>query len=651
MRTPSIARRFVIVGTCVTGVLLVAFDLLLFFTIRASSAGADPATSPRLTQVLVVELLITPLLLALAALLLRWIAEIATRPLDEIAARARLTTLGSLGERLQPDRPATRIGQMATAYDEMLDSLEGAVAEAKAAREESHRLERRTRKILETAHEAFFVVTAEGAIIDWNPEAERMFGWSHTEVLGRPWAATLVPAEVRQQLEADRLAQGGELWPYGARAVQMMGLRRDGQRFPAEVTVWATTHDGVCTFNAFVRDFTDRQRAEEATTHLAAIVESSDQAMLSTDPNGIVLTWNAAAERMYGYSAAEAVGQRLTSLIVPDDYRPKVEQALTAVARGEAPLHDEVVRRRKDGSLFPVSVTIAPIRDSTGRIYGACSVARDITEERLMASQLESTLAALAAAAEESRLAEAQTRRFLDDAAHQLRSPITSIRACADTLSLGVTPDQRDRLLEAVCRESQRASRLMAGLLRMARLGHEEVDEVLPTDLLALCEGIAEQAELDSPHLEVTATAAGPDLGRARVAHGAVGEILSNLVDNARRHARSCIDIRVGAAGGGVELRVVDDGPGLPAELAGSIFERFVSLDGKGGSGLGLAIARELARTHGGDLTYAAGAFILRIPCDVEPPATGEDPGGTLWRGERHPPSISSGAGSSPSDN
>ncbi|MEJ7764900.1 MAG: PAS domain S-box protein [Acidimicrobiales bacterium] len=398
MRTPSIGWRFVAAGVGVVAVLVFALDLLLFLRLRA----ADPQL---LTRLLVLEAVVTPLVLALAALLLRWITEIATKPLDEIAARARLTTLGLSGERLQPDRPASRLGQMATAYDEMLDSLEGAVAQARAARTESDRLERRTRKILDTARDAFLVFDQAGAIIDWNLAAERTFGWSRPDILGRSWEEALIAPGAGRQLEADRLDQGDNLWPYGAATVEMNARRRDGSTFPAGITVWTTTHDGVCTFNAFVRDLTERHRADEATAHLAAIVESSDQAILSTDADGRVLTWNPAAERMYGYSTAEAVGRPLPGLIIPEEGVARFDEALVAVTRGEPVKREDEAHRRQDGSLLHVSIAIAPLLDSTGAIYGACSVAQDMTERHRLAAQLDASLAALEAAAASPRRA------------------------------------------------------------------------------------------------------------------------------------------------------------------------------------------------------------------------------------------------------
>ena len=587
-----------------------------------------PDADPRLRRLLGFEAVITPLAIILAALLLRWIAEVAMSPLEEIAGAARRTTLGHRGERLLPDRPDTRLGQMAAAYDAMLDALEGAVAEARAAETESARQGERTRRVLETAGEAFIVTDSDGAVTEWNAEAERLLGWRREEVVGNDLEGTIIPPDQRPaHLTAlDHFAEPTEESPSRARGLGTVAVRRDGERFPAEVTIWITTDDGTHTYNALLRDLTEQKRAEEATTRLATIVGAIDRAILSTDLDGTVLTWNPGAERMYGYTVAEAVGRNVASLIVPEPYLALFDSSLAAAAGGRVIENAEVARRRKDGTLIDVAITISPLRDATGAVYGASSLERDITEERQTASQLAASTAALQTALDEARLSEANTRRFLDDAAHQLRTPITSIRASAETLLRNITPDQRDRLLGAVVRDSERAGRLMAGLLRMARLGHPQALHLRPTDLLALCEEEADQARPDSPHLEITARAgAGAPLGHPEVAADAVAEIVANLVDNARRHARSRIEIVVGRDDAWVSLLVVDDGPGLRAGQTEMAFDRFVSLDAEGGSGLGLAIARELARAHGGDLTYGEGAFIVKLPWR---PGAISDPGG-----------------------
>ncbi len=587
-------------------------------TVFVPSAEADP----RLRRLLRLELAITPLAIVLAALLLRWIADVAMAPLEEIAAAARRTTRGQRGERLRPDRPDTRLGQIATTYDAMLDALEGAVAEARAAELESARLGERTRRVLETAGEAFMVADEHGAVVEWNAEAERLLGWARDDVVGLDLEATIIPPEQGSAhlTSLRHFAEPTDESPYRAKGLATVAVRRDGERFPAEITVWVTTDDGIH-YNALLRDLTVQKTAEEAMTRLATIVEAIDRAILSTDLEGTVLTWNPGAERMYGYHADEAVGHRLSSLTVPEAERTLLERSLAAAARGEIIENAEVVRRRKDGTLLEVALTISPLRDATGAVYGASSLEKDETKERWIAAELAASSAALQTALDEARQSEASTRRFLDDAAHQLRTPITSIRASAETLLRQVTPAQRDKLLAAVVRDSERAGRLMGGLLRLARLDHAEALRLRPTDLLALCEEEADQVRPDSPQIEITVRAGdGPELGRPEVAAEAVAEILANLVDNARRHARSRIEIVVDRNDDRMRVRVVDDGPGLAPGQADVVFDRFVSLDARGGSGLGLAIARGLARAHGGDLTYDGAAFALNLPGRHGPP-------------------------------
>lgn|GEM_PF-5510466 len=575
----------------------------------------DEGMASKLRHVAVVELAGTPLLVLLALLLLRWVAEVALEPLDRIAAAARRTAAGRRGERLRPDHTDTRLGQLAVAYDGMLDALEAAVADAQAAQADSERLQAHTREIIETAREAFVAMGPSGEISDWNAEAERIFGWPRDEVIGHPLAQTIIPPEFREAhregIERFRQTGGG---PFLGGTVEVTAMRRGGGRFPAELTVWATGSGGDHSFNAFLRDVSGRIEAQRAMSQLAAIVESSDEAILSTDLEGIIITWNGGAERMYGYTAAEAVGKPLSDLTLPPGNEAQVQRALGAVRRGQAVQRLEVTRRHKSGALLDVGLTISPVLDASGHVYGASSVGRDITEERWIASKLDATLAALELALEEARESEAGTRRFLDDAAHQLRAPITSILACAETLLRGTTADERDRLLTAVVRQSFRASRLMAGLLRMARLNQGLPPEPRPTDLVTLCEQEAERARGESPDLELVVTTGARPVGHPTVDPSAVAEIVSNLLDNARRHAWHLIRVVVVRTEDGVQIEVHDDGPGLPEGMEERAFERFVSFDAKGGSGLGLPIARELARASGGDLAYQGDAFVLWLP-------------------------------------
>jgi signal transduction histidine kinase len=266
--------------------------------------------------------------------------------------------------------------------------------------------------------------------------------------------------------------------------------------------------------------------------------------------------------------------------------------------------------------VIQLDVTISPIRDGRGQVTGGSLIARDVTEQRWMAATLERTLGDLETALKGARESEARYRRFLADAAHQLRTPIAGIRACAETLLRQPAEHDRDALLLNVVRETSRASRVMTGVLRMARVDHGEILTFRTCDLVGLCADEVDRARALAPDLEVSLRVEGAPPRRPELDRNVVCEVLANVLDNARRHAAHRIDVVVDAADHTVEVRVVDDGPGVPDALVERAFDRFVSLDGKGGSGLGLPIARGLARAHGGDLTYEGG-FVLRLPTEA----------------------------------
>jgi two-component system, OmpR family, sensor kinase len=219
-------------------------------------------------------------------------------------------------------------------------------------------------------------------------------------------------------------------------------------------------------------------------------------------------------------------------------------------------------------------------------------------------------------ALEQTQAAEERTRRFVDDAAHQLRTPLATIRGSVEALLRETDPRVRDRLMSNLVRETARANRLLTSLLTMARLDKGRPLELGPTDLEALCRDELARVQSLAPHL-TAAYVAGPELeGPWLLDDAGTREILANLLDNARRHARSRIEV-AGALveeAGEVELRVRDDGPGVAPEAEGLIFERFATLDGQGGSGLGLPIAQALARGQGGELSYTRGTFVVQLP-------------------------------------
>lgn len=221
-----------------------------------------------------------------------------------------------------------------------------------------------------------------------------------------------------------------------------------------------------------------------------------------------------------------------------------------------------------------------------------------------------------------ARDSEETSRRFLADAAHQLRTPAAGIRASVATMLRTGRPEERERLLDNLAGETARMSRLLSSLLRIARLDTGEIPRFVPTDLGELVAGVVDRHRTMGPRLRFqTDVAPG---ATAEVDAGNIVEALDNLVDNAARNARERVTVRVHPVpdGDAIEIAVEDDGPGVPPAERDRIFDRFVSLDDGGGSGLGLPISRGIAEAHGGSLEYRDGAFILLLPA-VPPVAVG----------------------------
>ena len=235
------------------------------------------------------------------------------------------------------------------------------------------------RAVLESALDAVVTIDHEGAILEFNPAAERIFGRRRADVLGGSMRDLLVPPSLREQHQHGfaRFLATGEARILGKR-VEIVALRADGSEFPAELTVNVVNLAGPPVFTAFVRDISDRRQAEKQQRELAAIVGASNDAILGTTLDGIVTSWNAGAERIYGYAADEVLGQSAVFAVPKDEFAEAIER----MRRGESIRQFETVRRRKDGTVFDVSLSISPIADAAGRMTGVSVTGHDITERK-----------------------------------------------------------------------------------------------------------------------------------------------------------------------------------------------------------------------------------------------------------------------------
>jgi PAS domain S-box-containing protein len=230
--------------------------------------------------------------------------------------------------------------------------------------------------IVEYSGDAMIGSTVEGIITSWNPAAERMYGYSSQEIIGR--SGNLLAPEGRADEFLDTVAL-----VKAAKAVEHFEttrVRKDGSMVPVSLTVAPMRdEDGVIVGAAEVhRDVTEQRQAFEVAQRMAAIIEGSDDAIVGGSLNGLVTSWNPAAERMYGYTSAEIVGKP-AKVLTPKDRNPEIRAVLAKIEAGQPVERLATQRVRKDGTVFPVSLTVSPIRDADGTIVGTSVIHRDLT--------------------------------------------------------------------------------------------------------------------------------------------------------------------------------------------------------------------------------------------------------------------------------
>jgi len=510
--------------------------------------------------------------------------------------------------------------------------------------------------VLEAIPDALVAVNQQGVIVQVNSQTEALFAYTRDELIGQK-IEVLVPERQRTQhhLHRKEFYASPKIRRMGS-GLDLRGLRRDGTEFPVEISLSPIgTGDGMIVLSA-IRDISDRKRIEEelrraheeldrrkgrelrdSQNRLALIVDSSQDAIIGKNLDGIVTHWNKGAEQMYGYAAQEMIGRPITALC-PKDRVDEIPGILDKIRRGERVEYFESVRITKDGRRVNVSISVSPIRDTDGRVVGASAIARNITAQKKIEDQLR-----------QSQKMEA-VGRLAGGVAHDFNNLLGIVTACTELLRARADAESIE-YLDNVREAAKRGAALTRQLLAFSRR------QPVPPQVLDLNQRLTEVSKLLRPlmgdDVEVVLLPRTPT-AVVEADAGQLDQIVMNLAVNARdampQGGKLIIETGVFdfdegfarehpplVAGRYVMLAVSDNGSGMDEATRARIFEPFYTTKETGkGTGLGLATVYGIVKQGGGHIyVYSelerGTTFKIYLPCaDHKLGAVPEVPAETL---------------------
>jgi PAS domain S-box-containing protein len=425
--------------------------------------------------------------------------------------------------------------------------------------------------------------------------------------------ASLVHPEDRTRLEAEVASSLEDVRPY---TTDYRLLHRDGTvRYVIERGQAVSAGDGRTRLDGAIFDVTERREADNERLKLAAIVESSDDAIMSTDLEGRVTSWNKGAESIFGYTTEEILGQSISILAPEGQQHEPLERLAAAIEVGER--RYEAKRRHKDGTLMDISLTVSAVRDPSGEAIAVSAIAQDISERKRAEQEREDFTRELEVRNERLLELDRLKDEFVALVSHELRTPLTSIRGYLELVldgEAGEVTDEQRQFLGVVERNANRLLDLVGDLLFLAQIEAGKLSlEVGAVDLGALAADSVETARPLAEDKEITLTLATSPVPLLAGDGARLAQLLDNLVANAVKFTPEGgrVDVRASSSRGNAVLEVRDTGMGIPAEEQEHVFERFFRATGATehavqGTGLGLAICKAIVHAHGGRITLAS---------------------------------------------
>jgi PAS domain S-box-containing protein len=456
---------------------------------------------------------------------------------------------------------------------------------------------------------ALVVSDEKGSIVRVNTAVENLFGYKREELLGRP-IEMLFPDRFRlTHLGYGHYYNRDPRHQATGAGLELCGRHKGGREFLIDVlrTPLETEHETLTV--GLIRDLSKHEPGSALRFHLAALVNSSGDAIIGKTMDGVITSWNRSAERIFGYSAEEAVGKPISMLHPPGREDDRLD-TLERLNRGESINAYDAVRRRKDGHNIDVSVTISPIFDPLGNLVGSSKVMRDITERKRLEAELEVSRAQAMSSARLSALG-----MMAGSIAHEINNPLGVIHASAsDLMEMAETGNVPLAMLQRssarIKRTADRISKIVKSLRQISREGSADafqqssVAEIVEQALELCRERFREHSvRLDTPAVD-------PAM-RVFCREVQISQVLLNLLQNAfdavvESEGEKWIRIEVTREKESAVFSVIDSGPGIPLELKARIMDPFFTTKPVGkGTGLGLSLSKSIVEEHGGELTVS----------------------------------------------
>lgn len=462
--------------------------------------------------------------------------------------------------------------------------------------------------IIESSDDAIITKDLQSVVRSWNRAATEMFGYAAQEMIGQPITAIFPPDRLaEEQAILSRIREGERVEHY-----ETVRLHKDGRKIDVSITVSPIhdEHGRIVGASKIARDISERIRVHQRDFLLSAIVSSSDDAIVSKNLEGTITSWNAAAERIFGYTANEMIGQPVLKIIPPERWSEE-PNILARIGRGERIEHFQTERVRKDGKLVPVSLTISPVRDADGKVIGASKIARDITELKRISAEREALLESERTARMQAEHASRMKDEFLSTISHELRTPLNAILGWAEVLKLNPGADDLRTGVGVIERNARVQAQLIDDMLDLGRIAAGKMTlSVEPLDLHAIIRdaiaSVQHAADVKGIRIKtILDDIRGGMVGDTKRLQQVVWNLLNNAIKFTPKGGR--VIVGVVRTNSHVDLSVEDNGEGIDPKFMPYIFDRFRQADATttrrhGGLGIGLSLVKQLVELHAGSV-------------------------------------------------